>query len=338
MDGIRPNKVNNSLGWIWLFIVVVGLGMLLGFYLSDHPAFEKKETEKRELDDKYKYDLEKYKGTGQVPATYKEVYSFKTGIDGMKVICINNKGLVYAGGKGGVKIFSQEGKEKELVNSETGITALAVSAAGVVYIAGRDWIIFEKQKNLAVFGKKGKGEGEFEYITSLALSDKFLFVADAGNRRVCKFTLDGKFLGEIGKKEEKTGAKGFVIPSPHMDLAVSKDGCLWVANTGALQLEKYSFDGKFLESWGTHGVEIQNFIGCCNPANFAIDNDGNLITSEKGVPRIKKYSPKGKLLELVAPPSAFNDKCEYMSLAVDSKNRVYALDSVQESVRVFERK
>ena len=59
-----------------------------------------------------------------------------------------------------------------------------------------------------------------------------MFVADAGRRIVVRYDLEGNFVNEIGRKDEKRNIDGFVIPSPYFDIAVAKDGLLRVVNPG----------------------------------------------------------------------------------------------------------
>jgi len=288
------------------------------------------------LPEEYRYNLDAYKQVEPKLVLYKELPGFKTGFDEATGISVDGKDNVYICGDIGVKIFSISGKFLTEIRSKKKATAITVTPqGGIIYAALQDSVVF-KDINTG-FGKKGKGPGEFEYITSMKIIGSELYVADAGNRRVSVFDLTGKYLREFGKNDAKKGVKGFIIPSPHMDLAVDKDGSLWVGNTGRLRVDKYSKEGKFLSTWGKAGSKLEEFIGCCNPANFAIMSDGSFITSEKGLPRIKQYDKTGKFIGVVAPPSAFNEKCVNMAVAVDSKGKVYALDSVEKRVRIFQK-
>ncbi|OGF47785.1 MAG: hypothetical protein A2452_09815 [Candidatus Firestonebacteria bacterium RIFOXYC2_FULL_39_67] len=361
-----------------LIILAIGLltGFALTFWLvPDNPYIpgnDKAGLETGELDAKYKYNIEEYKkvdpklvlygeyaaenhggnsvdecgmnnklnstrrNSGRKSAeVHKELPGFKTEFDAATGIVIDKKDRIYICGDTGVKTFDANGKLLSEIPTVKKVTAIAVMGTGIIYAALQDVVYKDVNRS---FGKKGKAPGEFEYITSMKINGGRLFIADAGNRRVSVFDLNGKYLYEFGRKDAAKGIKGFIIPSPHMDLDFDKDGNLWVANTGMLRLEKYSPQGVLLFTWGKAGSKLEEFIGCCNPANFAIMSDGSFITSEKGLPRIKLYGKTGKFIGVVAPPSSFNEKCINMALAVDSKNRVYALDSAEKKVRIFERK
>ena len=56
------------------------------------------------------------------------------------------------------------------------------------------------------FGKKGEGNGEFNYPRFLSLTQsKHLLVCDEGNHRIQVFELDGNFIGKFGKEGGKLG-------------------------------------------------------------------------------------------------------------------------------------
>jgi sugar lactone lactonase YvrE len=320
--------------------LVLAVGLLLGLLVESHfvPEKSKDGLAKETLPDKYKYNIEEYKKVDSGLVIYREIKAFKTGFTEAAGLAIDKNDKIFICGDKGVRIVDPNGILLNEIISAEKITAVAVSGEGVIYAAARDRIFFGKKDFSRDFGKRGRGKGDFEYITGLKTGGDKLFIADAGNRKVTVADLQGKFIADIGGKDAAKGIKGFIVPSPHMDLDIDKVGNIWVANTGLLRLEKYSVDGVLAGCWGKAGAGLDAFIGCCNPSNFVIDKNGDFVTSEKGLPRIKLYDMTGKLKGVVAPPSEFNEKCVYMALAVDSKNRVFALDSVKKMVRVFEKK
>ena len=324
-------------------LLLLAVGLITGFVLvfwfvpenSFIPENDKAGLGTSSLESKYKYDIEKYKKVDPKLVLYKELEGFKTGFNEATGIYIDENDKIYICGDSGVIIVNQDGRNKKIKSIE-GLTAVAVTTDGVIYAAAGDKVFFGKKDLAGSFGIKGKGKGEFEYITSIKIKNDKLYIADAGNRRVTILDLKGKYFGEFVKEPSKE-IKGFIIPSPHMDLFPDNDGNLWVANTGKLRFEKYSKDGVLLSSWGKSGINIEEFIGCCNPCNFTITRDGSFITSEKGLPRIKEYDKTGKFIGVVASPSAFSEKCVNMAVAADSKGIVYALDSVEKKVRMFQK-
>jgi hypothetical protein len=116
------------------------------------------------------------------------------------------------------------------------------------------------------------------------------------------------------------------------------------------RIEAYTFDGHLEFSWGTRGLDVTAFCGCCNPASMAILPDGRFVTGEKGIPRVKIYGTDGKFEGVVADPeilapnfSAATETREDLrlhpvDLAVDGKSRIIILDPNAKKVRIFEEK
>jgi hypothetical protein len=176
------------------------------------------------------------------------------------------------------------------------------------------------------------------FITSIAVGEKDVFVADANAQVVLRYDTAGKLIGRIGEENAAKNIPGIVVPSPYFDVALAPGGGLWVVNPGRRRVESYTYDGDLVWWWGRSSPKIDGFCGCCNPTHLAILPDGSFVTSEKGLPRIKVYKKTGDLDCVVAPPSAFKVDEAGMDIAVDSKGRVYVLDPGEGKIRVFERK
>ena len=153
---------------------------------------------------------------------------------------------------------------------------------------------------------------------------------------VLHFDLKGNLVNKIGLKDPATGVPGFIIPSPYFDLAISKDGYLWVVNTGRHSFEKFRFDGTLVSSWGKASMAMDGFCGCCNPSNFAFIYDSLFVTSEKAIERVKVYNHDGSFRCIVATPEQFEEGTKGLDLAVDKQNRIMVLDPVKKLVRTFE--
>ena len=141
-------------------------------------------------------------------------------------------------------------------------------------------------------------------ITAIAVAPQHVFVADAGQRIVLSFDLEGREIGRIGAADPDRKMPGFIIPSPYFDLVAGPDEMLWVVNPGMRRDRVLFVLGRTAVACGdAAGRELRDFFGCCNPAHLAIMPDGRFITSEKGIPRIKVYSDAGEFQCVVAGPS-----------------------------------
>ncbi len=179
--------------------------------------------------------------------------------------------------------------------------------------------------------------GEKAHITALAVTEKNLFVADAGNLIIWKFDKNGNLLTRIGTKNEAKDIPGFIIPSPYFDIGIDPDGFLWAANTGRHSLENYTLEGDFRSFWGKSSMQIDGFSGCCNPIHFVILDDGSFVTSEKGIPRIKVYDRLGRLASVVAGPDRFIEGTTGLDLAAVSSQEIFVLDPKKKEIRIFEK-
>ncbi len=277
--------------------------------------------------------------------------AFSAGLKAPTAIAVGPGGRVYVAGDEAIRvfiegpnsIFSSFGQIELLCAPR----CLTVADDGKFYIGAKDHLeVYDNQgKQLASWGSLG----EKAVLTSIAVSKKDVFVADAGNRIVMHYDITGKLINRIGKKDKERNIPGFVVPSPYFDLAVGRDGLLRVVNPGRLRIEAYTFDGDLEFWWGKFSnVDVKGFCGCCNPANFAIFDDENFITCEKGLTRVKIYDVEGTFVGVVAGPEQlieggtaricyFPDQCQAkgFDVAVDAAGRIFVLDTIKNVVRIF---
>jgi hypothetical protein len=185
-------------------------------------------------------------------------------------------------------------------------------------------------------------------LTSIAVGENDVYVANAGGRVVLRYDLQGKLLNRIGDRDDLRHIPGFIIPSPFFALAVAPDGLLRVTNPGGHRVEAYTPEGDLEQHWGKAAIDIQGFCGCCNPVAIAILSNGDVVTAEKGIPRVKVYNNEGEFLcvvagpEMLLPTRAANEetrtehKLKVVGLAADGQGRVLILDPGTRSVRVFQ--
>jgi DNA-binding beta-propeller fold protein YncE len=262
---------------------------------------------------------------------YKESRNFKINFDTPTAIShFNNR--IYVAGDKKLQIIEPSGKLFKEINLD--------DQPGCIFPTP-DHILIGFKKSIEIIspeGKKMNGWDSFEdstVITSIAENNGNIYVADAGKRKVWKFDVDGKKVGEIEGKTGNEQIHGFIVPSPYFDLAFNPENELWIVNPGKHSLENYSTDGVLKSFWENQSVKIEGFSGCCNPAHFTFAPDGSFITSEKGLVRIKKYKPSGEFDCVVAPPSDFQPSGHAPEVAVDEKGNIYALDFDRKVIRYF---
>jgi hypothetical protein len=277
--------------------------------------------------------------------------AINTGLKASTSIAVGPGGRVYVAGDNVIRVFN-EGPNSNFssfgqIELPCAPRCLTVADDGKFYIGTKDHVeVYDDQgKQLASW----ESLGDDAVLTSIAVSKNDVFVADAGNRIVLRYDTTGKLINRIGKKDKERNIPGFVIPSPHFDLAVGRDGLLRVVNPGRLRIEAYTFDGDFEFFWGKFSnVDVKGFCGCCNPANFAILDDESFITCEKGLTRVKIYDAEGAFVGVVAGTEQlieggtaricyFPDQCQAggFDVAVDAAGRVFVLDTIKNVVRIF---
>lgn len=171
-------------------------------------------------------------------------------------------------------------------------------------------------------------------LTSIAVTTGHVWLADFGERLVWVFDRRGTLRAQIRGAE----SHGFVLPSPHFDVAPAGHDQAWIVNPGELRVELWTVEGRRHRHWGRPGVEIERFCGCCNPTDIAVLPDGSIATAEKGIVRIKVYRPDGTLESVVAEPAQFAENTVGLDLATDADGRLYVADPARRAVRVFERR
>jgi len=309
--------------WTW-FIFIMVLILAAGIYVG--------RSRRRELGESFKYSLEEYRKVDPALVRYAEVDPIVPSIESISALAIGADGQIYVAGEGAVEIFPG-GKRVAVAGRPT---CLAVDDDGVLFAGMRD--------HVEIYSADGKktawsSPGGKAFLTSVVLDDDHVFVADAGSRRIWRYGKGGGEPFEIGRKDEATGVRGFFIPSPFFDMALSgADGSLWVVNPGHHALENYRTDGMPVSAWEATSMRIDGFSGCCNPSHIALLADGAFVTAEKGLPRVKIHNIDGSLRCVVATPDQFEEGVTGLDVAVDAEGRIHVLDPSRNVVRRFEEK
>jgi hypothetical protein len=343
-----PNKITPlhfALGVILLAAVALGVFVVL----RSDPLGEKGNG----LSAEFEYPLNDYQKIEPSLIKYRQSAEIRLTMKEPRGVAVGPNDQIYVVGDQTLAIFSPQGESIKTISIEAEPHCITVAdkeaeQPGAIYIGMKDHVVVytsldQPASNWESLGKKA-------VITSLAVYEQDIFVADAGNRIVLHYDAKGKLLGRIGARDESRNLPGFSIPSPYFDLAVASDGLLRVVNPGGHRIEAFTFDGHLETFWGKFGLSIEGFCGCCNPSAMAILPDGRFVTGEKGIPRVKIYSAEGKFESVVVGPdvlapnfSAVTEtrddlRLHPVDLAVDSKSRILVLDPNAQKLRVFEDK
>jgi len=284
----------------------------------------------------FEYNIEYYKQNDPALNHFDEVKQIPVDLKKLSGIAIGPEDEIYISGDNVYLKMDAGGNILNTINCGQQAYCLSVDKNKDVYLGMADHIqIYDKE---GVQKTRWSSPGDKSLFTSITVTLQNVYVADAGNLIVWQYDKKGELNRRIGEKNENKDIPGFIVPSPYFDLTVDPDGFLWVANPGRQSLENYTMDGDLRSSWGTAGMGIEEFCGCCNPSHIAILDDGAFVTSEKGIARVKVSNRIGKLVSVVAGPDQFTEGTVDLDLAVDSKNRIYVLDPTRKMVRIFEKK
>lgn len=309
-------------------LAVVLLLIIAGFMAYDFfGGFNKSE------ENPYEYKLEAYLQVDTNQISHVEIQQISVDIEMLRAVALDAEDNIYVSGKNKLLMYNPQGHVLHEIPIEMEAFCMTISEEAKIYLGTR--------KMIWVYNLQGKLLDSWDIhdetciLTSLAVHEQNLFLADAANKLVYRYNLTGEFLHEIGRKDESLGIEGFIIPSPYFDLAVGRDGELWAVNSGRHQLESYNSDGRLISSWKKSSMGLDGFSGCCNPSHVALLSNGDFVTSEKGIERIKISSPSGEFLSVVAPPDSFHKGTRGIDLAVDSKDRIITIDPDQNLIRIF---
>ena len=178
----------------------------------------------------------------------------------------------------------------------------------------------------------------FDRLSSVTVDDKGdkVYVVDIGGvtsdqHRVRVFNArTGEHLFDIGKRG--TGPGEFNLPR---DVALGKDGRIYVVDGGNFRVQIFDKDAKFIKSFGGVGKQLGNFA---RPKEIATDRDGNLYVADSAFGNFQIFDPDGQLLMFIGERSERDIPAGYMlpsGIAVDEDGRIYFVDQWFGRVDVF---
>lgn len=303
----------------------------------------------------FNYDLETVRKTNPALIRYRQVRKLDTGLAVAYALARSRDGRLYVGGadaagKGLIRVADDDRGAAfvTLASTDRPVTCLALGD-GLIYAGMTGEVL--------VLGPAGQVQRSWSFpdkatLTSIAVAPGGdVFIAEYTHRCIHRMTSDGRRVGQITGTDGEGNQDGFVLPSPHFDIAVQAgtDGPqLVVANPGRHRLEVRDLDGHFISAWGRSGIDIESFCGCCNPVNFALLADGRVVTAEKGLPRVKVMRAGGALDGVVVGAESFpvayacinrNDCMDPgMDVAVGAGGEILVLEPHTKQVLVFAEK
>ena len=179
-------------------------------------------------------------------------------------------------------------------------------------------------------GGHGTEPGQLSYVSDAVQdADGFYYVAEFGdNQRISKFDSAGKFVMCWGSPGSEPGQFARIRA-----LALGPDNLLYAADACNHRIQVFTKDGKLVRSWGTQGSGPGEMS---YPYDLAFSPGKNpcLYIIEHGNCRVQKFTPEGVSLGIWGGPGRQPGKLAGpWALAVDSKGRVYVVDSQNDRIQ-----
>jgi DNA-binding beta-propeller fold protein YncE len=165
--------------------------------------------------------------------------------------------------------------------------------------------------------------------------NRFLYVCDTDLDQVLVYDADPPYkllrtMGKPGTKHEATTPGDFSRPT---NVAVDKDGNLYVADTFNNRVEIFDADGNFIREFGKPGDGPGYFA---RPKGIAVDGDGHVWVADAMQDRVQVFTPEGRLLIWMGGhglmPGQFN---ALAGLTIDKLNRVVTTEQYPGRMQIF---
>ena len=190
-------------------------------------------------------------------------------------------------------------------------------------------------KQILIFDSEGKflrkfgGTKYFDRLSSVTVdsSGDRVYVVDIGGVSSDKHMVrvfngvTGAHLFDIGKRGSGDGE--FNLPR---DVAIGKDGRIYVVDGGNFRVQIFDKDGKFIKGFGSVGKQLGNFA---RPKEIATDRDGNVYVADTAFGNIQIFTADGELLMFIGERSEQDQPAGYMlpsGVTVDEDGRIYFVD------------
>jgi DNA-binding beta-propeller fold protein YncE len=263
-------------------------------------------------------------------------------------IGVDSHGLVYVADQkvGAVFIFNTDTRDVQLIrNGQEAhfglINGIAIDDTDRLFVSDG------KLHRVMVFKTVGEGAKlthEVENVIEEGLKDpvglaideenRFLYVVDTQQDQVVVYDADTlkllRRIGTGGKNHWLTTPGDFAAPS---NVAVDKEGNVYVTDTLNNRVEIFDADGKFISLFGKHGDGPGYFA---RPKGIAVDGDGHIWVVDQYQDRVQVFNREGQLLTYLGEHGNYPGQfASAVGIAIDKKNRVFVTDQYPARLQMF---
>lgn len=265
-------------------------------------------------------------------------------------VAFDSKGRIYAADQavGAIFIFDAEKKDQvELIrNGEDAhfglINGLAIDDNDRIFVSD------DKLHRVTVISPAKQGPGKWTEEAAIGADvlarpggiaidteNRFLYVVDTQNDIVAVFDADSfkllRKIGVAGKKHTLTDPGTFSLPT---NVAVDKDGDVYVTDTLNNRVQIFDADGKFISMFGKNG-DGPGYLA--RPKGIAVDGDGHIWVMDAVQQRVQVFNREGQLLIYFGEPGQWPGQFSApLDIAIDTKfNRVITSEQFPGRVQMF---
>jgi len=277
----------------------------------------------------------------QVQGNDQKLKNFPFQLLGPYGMAVDSKGRLYVADQkvGAVFVFNTETRDVELIRNGYEahfglINGVAIDDDDRVFVSDG------KLHRVLVFSPKHEvvnqiNEGLVDPVgLAIDTENRFLYVADTQQDQVIVYDADSlKLLHRIG-----TGGKNHFLTTPGdfaapSNVAVDKEGDVYVTDTLNNRVEIFDADGKFISEFGKHGDAPGYFA---RPKGIAVDGDGHIWVVDALLDLLQVFNREGQLLTYLGGHGHYPGQFEALvGVAVDKQNRVFTSEQYPGRVQQF---
>jgi len=257
-------------------------------------------------------------------------------------VAVDSTGKIYTADEGvdAIFIFNAETKGVELIRNDHEarfglVNGLALDDNDRLFVSDG------RLRQIMVFNSKHEQESAFgaDILArpggiAIDRENRFLYVVDTENDQVVVFDADTfkllRRIGVAGKKHTLTAPGSFSLPT---NVAVDKEGDVYVTDTLNNRVEIFDADGNFISMFGKHGDGPGYFA---RPKGIAVDGDGHIWVVDAYQDRVQVFDREGRLLIYVGGHGGYPGQFgAAYGIAIDKENRVIISEQYPGRLQIF---